>query len=145
MFTTYLISHVHDLPTQHSKLSDLSRFVGMCRWYIMLSHDEIEVHNSRRRYAIFTYGKVQLPLSLIRHDIMRATPRLLSSLLDSHPLSVPRPHGTNRTEPYGRYGSIADQKKVTGMNTLRQGLWDTMCCSTSCHSLFFSWSGTPSL
>ena len=113
-FVTYSISQpVHDLPTQPSKLNGLSRCVGMCRWYVYLrfSHDEIEVHNSRRRCAIFTYGKVQLFLSLIRHNVMWAATRLLSSLLNSHPMSVPRPHGTNRTGPQGRYGSIADQKK----------------------------------
>jgi hypothetical protein len=110
MFTTDLISqYVYDLPTTHSMLNGLPR-VGMFRWYVMLSHYETEVHNSRRRYAVFTYGKVQLPLSLIRHDVRKAAPRLLSSLLDSHPLSVPRPHGTSRTEPHGRYGTFADQK-----------------------------------
>jgi hypothetical protein len=111
MFMIYLISqHVYDLPTPHSTLNGLSRCVGMRCWYIMLPHCETEVYNSRRRYAVFTYGKVQLSLSLTRHDVMKTAPRLLSSLLDSHPLSVPRPHGTNRTEPQGWYGSFADQK-----------------------------------
>jgi len=109
----------------------------------MLSHDEIEEHNSRRRYAIFTYGTVQLSLFVNRARCYESSPTPLKLLIRLNPLPVPRPHGTRRTEPQDRYGSIADQEKKNHMDEhlkIRIMRHNVLPCFLSQPVLFMKWN-----
>jgi hypothetical protein len=67
MFTTY---------PHHTVCLTVYLVVSLCSADTSCYHlTKTEVHNSRRRYAIFTYGKVQLSLSLTIRDGSHANER----------------------------------------------------------------------